>query len=156
MSYTQTAGNYCNDCDLRHERDYHLMNQVLQMRNKRVDALFAPYSKGRVPGAAVMVIQNAKVLLKSFYGRADIETKIPILIGSNTAFLLASVTDCAQPELVSHGSSQGQHVLSADRVSQRETSRVWPWITPSHDTASPTSRSSSGSRKAFPPCLRKM
>jgi len=62
------------------------------MRNKRVDALFAPYSKGRVPGAAVMVIQNAKVLLKSFYGRADIETKIPILIGSNTAFLLASVT----------------------------------------------------------------
>lgn len=92
------------------------MNQVLQMRNKRVDALFAPYSKGRVPGAAVMVIQNAKVLLKSFYGRADIETKIPILIGSNTAFLLASVTDCAQPELVSHGSSQGQHVLSAGRV----------------------------------------
>ena len=58
--------------------------------SERVDALFAPWSKGDTPGAAVIIIQDGKVLLKKGYGLANLETKRPIT--PDTAFLLASVT----------------------------------------------------------------
>ncbi|MFZ0918151.1 MAG: serine hydrolase domain-containing protein, partial [Candidatus Udaeobacter sp.] len=57
---------------------------------EQVDALFAPWSTGYTPGAAVIVIQNGKVLLKKSYGLADLETKQPIT--PDTAFRLASIT----------------------------------------------------------------
>ncbi|HEY6111408.1 MAG TPA: serine hydrolase domain-containing protein [Chthoniobacterales bacterium] len=57
---------------------------------EKVDVLFAPWSKGDTPGAAVIVIQNGKVLLKKGYGLADLETKQPIT--PDTAFRLASLT----------------------------------------------------------------
>jgi len=56
----------------------------------RVDALFAPWSKGDTPGAAVIIIQNGKVLLKKGYGLANLQTKAPIT--TDTAFRLASLT----------------------------------------------------------------
>ena len=57
---------------------------------EKVDALFAPWSNGDTPGAAVIVIQNGKVLLKKGYGLANLETKKPIT--PDTAFRLASLT----------------------------------------------------------------
>src|SRR5688572_22776090 len=56
----------------------------------RVDALFAPWSKGDTPGAAVLVIKDGKVLLKKGYGLASLETRKPI--DPDTAFLLGSIT----------------------------------------------------------------
>jgi CubicO group peptidase (beta-lactamase class C family) len=57
---------------------------------KKVDRLLAWWSQGDIPGAAVIIIQGDKVLLKKGYGLADIETKVPI--SPDTSFLLASVT----------------------------------------------------------------
>ena len=57
---------------------------------QRVDALFAPWSKGDTPGAAVIVIRNGQVLFEKGYGLANLETRTPIR--PDTAFLLASLT----------------------------------------------------------------
>lgn len=57
---------------------------------EKVDALFALWSKGDTPGAAVIVIQDGKILVKKGYGLANLETKQPIT--PDTAFRLASVT----------------------------------------------------------------
>src|ERR1017187_8860034 len=56
----------------------------------RVDALFAPWSQKRMPGAAVLVVQNGQILHKKGYGLADIKTKTPIRPA--TCFLLGSMT----------------------------------------------------------------
>jgi CubicO group peptidase (beta-lactamase class C family) len=56
----------------------------------RVDALFSRWDHPDTPGAAVIVIQNGKVLLKKGYGLADLESRRPIT--SDSDFLLASVT----------------------------------------------------------------
>jgi len=56
----------------------------------QVDALFSRWDHTDTPGAAVMVIQKGKVVLKKGYGLADLESRSPIT--SDTAFLLASVT----------------------------------------------------------------
>jgi CubicO group peptidase (beta-lactamase class C family) len=66
------------------------MNRAKSLTDKRVDVLFSEYSKGRVPGAAVMVIDKGKILYKNCYGLADIDQNVPIR--NDTAFLLASVT----------------------------------------------------------------
>jgi CubicO group peptidase (beta-lactamase class C family) len=58
--------------------------------NNNVDHLFAGYSDCEGPGAAVMVIQDGTILLKRFYGLADVDLKVAI--GDDTQFLLASVT----------------------------------------------------------------
>ena len=55
-----------------------------------VDALFARWNTGRTPGAAVLVVDDRKVVLKKGYGLADLTAKRPI--APDTAFLLASVT----------------------------------------------------------------
>lgn len=54
-----------------------------------VDYLFKAYQSDN-PGAAVMVIQNGKVLLERYYGLADIENKIAV--DRFTNFRLASVS----------------------------------------------------------------
>ncbi len=56
----------------------------------QVDALFAPFTTGESPGAAVMVIRDGEVLHAGGYGYADLERKIPIT--PQTAFRLASVS----------------------------------------------------------------
>jgi len=56
----------------------------------KVDRLFAPWSKGDTPGAAVIVIKDGQILLKKGYGLANLESKNPI--GPDTTFLLGSVT----------------------------------------------------------------
>ncbi len=56
----------------------------------QVDALFAPFTTGESPGAAVMVIRDGEMLHAGGYGYADLERKIPIT--PQTAFRLASVS----------------------------------------------------------------
>jgi CubicO group peptidase (beta-lactamase class C family) len=55
----------------------------------RVDALFAEQNKTDAPGASVAVVRDGETILKSAYGLADIEKKIPV--STATAFHLASV-----------------------------------------------------------------
>jgi CubicO group peptidase (beta-lactamase class C family) len=57
----------------------------------RVDALFAPWSMGGTPGAAVLVIRYGKIIHKRGYGLADLDKKTPI-DPDRTRFRLASVT----------------------------------------------------------------
>jgi CubicO group peptidase (beta-lactamase class C family) len=57
--------------------------------NTSVDELFRDYS-GDVPGAAVIVIHQGKVLYEKAYGLADLHKKIPCT--THTDFRLASVT----------------------------------------------------------------
>ena len=60
------------------------------MDESRVDSLFSPYSSGKVPGAAVMVIHNGEKLLSKGYGYANIEKGENVTPQTN--FRLASVT----------------------------------------------------------------
>ncbi len=55
-----------------------------------VDALFAPWSRDRTPGAAVMVVQDGEVVHKKGYGLADLEAGTPIQ--PDTSFRLASLS----------------------------------------------------------------
>lgn len=64
-------------------------NQVA-MQVREVDALFAAWNHADTPGAAVIVIDKGKVVLKKGYGLADLETRKPIT--PDTAFLLGSIT----------------------------------------------------------------
>ncbi|MCL5030354.1 MAG: beta-lactamase family protein [Bacteroidetes bacterium] len=55
-----------------------------------IDSILLDYNKPDSPGAAVMIIQNGKILFEHGYGLANLEDKIPVQ--SNTNFRLASVT----------------------------------------------------------------
>jgi CubicO group peptidase (beta-lactamase class C family) len=65
-------------------------SRELGEKSARVDALFAPWSKPGMPGAAVIVIYNGEILHKKGYGFANIKKKVPI--APDTSFRLASVT----------------------------------------------------------------
>src|SRR5262245_39590980 len=52
--------------------------------SRRIDALLAPFSGDRSPGAAVMVIRHGVVVYTATVGMADIERNIPI--GPRTMF----------------------------------------------------------------------
>jgi CubicO group peptidase (beta-lactamase class C family) len=57
---------------------------------QQVDALFAKWTKPDVPGCAVEVIRDGKVVLRKGYGMADIERGVPIT--SQTVFDVASMS----------------------------------------------------------------
>jgi len=59
-------------------------------KSAQVDALFAPWTQGRTPGAAVLVVQDGKIVHKKGYGLADIAANTPI--APNTAFDLGSIS----------------------------------------------------------------
>jgi CubicO group peptidase (beta-lactamase class C family) len=59
-------------------------------KSAQVDALFAPLTQGRTPGAAVLVVQDGKVVHKRGYGLSDIAAYTPIT--PNTAFDLGSIS----------------------------------------------------------------
>lgn len=56
----------------------------------RVDRLFASVDKEDSPGAAVLVVQDGKVVLRRGYGAANLEHRIPIT--PSTVFDIASVS----------------------------------------------------------------
>lgn len=57
-------------------------------KSTQVDALFAPLDRDNTPGAAVLVIQNGRIVYHKGYGLARLDTKEPI--GPTTAFDIAS------------------------------------------------------------------
>jgi CubicO group peptidase (beta-lactamase class C family) len=59
-------------------------------KSAQVDALFAPWTQGRRPGAAVLVAQDGRVVHKKGYGLAEIAANRPIT--PNTAFDLGSIS----------------------------------------------------------------
>ena len=59
-------------------------------QSKRVDKLFAEYSKPNSPGFALAVIRDGKIVYKKGYGMANLEYAIPIEPG--TIFHIASVS----------------------------------------------------------------
>jgi CubicO group peptidase (beta-lactamase class C family) len=56
----------------------------------QVDSLFGVWSNGSVPGVAVLVIKDQKVLINKGYGLSNISTKTPIT--PETVFELCSIT----------------------------------------------------------------
>jgi CubicO group peptidase (beta-lactamase class C family) len=88
----QVIGADLPEGDSRHPR--HARRQPSRIARSsqaaRVDALFAPWSRKGMPGAAVLVVQHGQVLLKKGYGFADIQSNKPIR--PDTLFLLASNT----------------------------------------------------------------
>lgn len=54
------------------------------------DRLFADYDDGRLPGAAVLVMEGDEVLVRKGFGAADLERSLPVT--PETAFRLASIS----------------------------------------------------------------
>jgi len=52
--------------------------------SRAVDAMFAETTSSATPGAAIIVIQDGKVLQKSAYGMADLERGVPFEIDTST------------------------------------------------------------------------
>src|SRR5687767_13030713 len=62
-----------------------------QIPTGRVDSLIAAEMKARrIPGVAIAVIDNGKVVLKKAYGTANLETETPLR--TDAVFELASIT----------------------------------------------------------------
>lgn len=59
------------------------------LKSRQVDELFASYITGRTPGAAVIVIQGAKIVYEAGYGLADLAKGTPVT--PSQIFHLASV-----------------------------------------------------------------
>lgn len=62
----------------------------LAQSSRQVDALFAPYTEGIQPGAAVMAILDGGIVHQAGYGYANLEKRTPI--SADSAFRLASVS----------------------------------------------------------------
>jgi len=61
-----------------------------QDKRSEIDSLFRDYDRPDVPGAAVIVIKNGRVLFRKAYGAANLETKIKST--SSTNYRIASCT----------------------------------------------------------------
>lgn len=62
----------------------------LEKKKDRVDELFSQWDKPDSPGAAVVIVQNSKIIYKKNYGMADLEHNIPI--NEFTVFCVGSVS----------------------------------------------------------------
>ncbi len=67
-----------------------LLQSCNNSQMEKMDKLFAKYNHPDLPGAAVMVIKNGKVIFSKGYGLANVEKSIPVT--DSTDFRLASVT----------------------------------------------------------------
>jgi len=56
----------------------------------KIDQIFSDYNSSELPGAAVMIIDNGKIIFNKGYGIADFTKNIPITDSTN--FRLASIT----------------------------------------------------------------
>ncbi len=88
LSFGQTTG--VKTAEKLNQAQASAMSAKDAEREAQVDALMAEWSKGETPGAAVLVVQDGRVLLKKGYGLANVETKE--LIRPDTVFDLASVS----------------------------------------------------------------
>ncbi len=67
-----------------------LFNGCQKSFEKKMDEIFSKYNSPELPGAAVMIIKNGKVIFSKGYGMANVEEKIPVT--DSTDFRLASLT----------------------------------------------------------------
>jgi CubicO group peptidase (beta-lactamase class C family) len=81
-------------------------------REQQVDSLFAEFTKGVSPGAAVAVVRDGKVLLTRGYGYASLESRTPITPA--TVFDVASVSKQFAGLAVAVLVEQGKVKLSDD------------------------------------------
>lgn len=58
--------------------------------DSRLDEMFSEYNSSGLPGAAVAIIKDGKIIKEKYYGLADVKNSIPI--NQKTNFRLASVT----------------------------------------------------------------
>lgn len=82
------------------------------LRERRVDSLFAEFTRGTSPGVAVAVVRDGKVLLSKGYGLASLEHRVPIT--PTTAFDVASVSKQFAGLAVSMLVEQGKVKLTDD------------------------------------------
>lgn len=82
------------------------------LRERRVDSLFAEFTRGTSPGVAVAVVRDGKVLLSKGYGLASLELRVPIT--PTTAFDVASVSKQFAGLAVSMLVEQGKVKLTDD------------------------------------------
>ena len=64
--------------------------QAVPDEERRVDSLFAEFTRGVSPGAAVAVVRDGKTILAKGYGMASLEHRAPIT--PTTVFDVASVS----------------------------------------------------------------
>src|SRR5687768_6729798 len=64
--------------------------QAVPDEERRVDSLFAEFTRGVSPGAAVAVVRDGKTILAKGYGMASLEHRVPIT--PSTVFDVASVS----------------------------------------------------------------
>ena len=100
-------------------------------RERRVDSLFAEFTRGTNPGVAVAVVRDGKVLLSKGYGLASLELRVPIT--PTTAFDVASVSKQFAGLAVSMLVEQGKVKLTDDiRTYIPELANVGQIITIEH------------------------
>jgi CubicO group peptidase (beta-lactamase class C family) len=78
----------------------------------RVDSIFAAFSSGLTPGAAVAVVRNGTLVLSKGYGHADLEHQVPIT--GKSVFDVASVSKQFAGLAVAMLVEQGKVALSDD------------------------------------------
>lgn len=64
--------------------------KTLEQKLLHIDQIFTAYDSAKMPGAAVMIIENGTVILQKGYGMAHFATNAPVTVKSN--FRLASAT----------------------------------------------------------------
>ena len=100
-------------------------------RERQVDTLFAEYTVGLSPGAAVAVVRDGRVVLAKGYGYANLEHRTPITPG--TVFDVASVSKQFTGLAVAMLVDQGRIKLSDDiRTYLPELADVGRTITVDH------------------------
>ena len=67
-----------------------LITGCTMSNEEKIDEIFNDYNKPDMPGAAVMVVKNGKVIFEKGYGLANVEENLPVTSATN--FRLASVT----------------------------------------------------------------
>jgi CubicO group peptidase (beta-lactamase class C family) len=65
-------------------------NAAAQPRERAVDSLMAAYARPGMPGAAVLVVKDGRVVLQKGYGLADVDSAKPVTRATN--FRLASLS----------------------------------------------------------------
>jgi CubicO group peptidase (beta-lactamase class C family) len=78
----------------------------------RVDSIFAQFTTGLTPGAAVAVVRDGKLVLSKGYGHADLEHRVPIT--STSVFDVASVSKQFAGLAIAMLVEQGKVALSDD------------------------------------------
>lgn len=97
---------------------------------QQIDSLFAKWDKPNTPGAAVLVIQDGKVVLRKGYGMANIEHNVPItpatvfnIASTSKQFTAAAIHLLAQEGKLSLDDDVRQHLPELAHLGNKITLR---------------------------------